>query len=179
VVDFVTLSLSTDNVRGSPGPDTWEISGLVRSSLVLGALVVLESLGMLYLGLGQFGLASGTGALQTFSFAILFYLGLFTVFVVRERGRFWMSAPSRPLLAISIADLFIVTVLVTVGIPGIAPIPLADTLAIAVLAALFSFGINDYIKFRLLRKGDSAARSAFASTTNPDSSWSGNGRSSR
>jgi H+-transporting ATPase len=155
VVDFVTLSLSTDSVRGSPGPDTWEISGLVGSSLVLGALVVLESLGILFLGLGPFGLRSGTGALQTFSFAILFYLGLFTVFVVRERDRFWASAPSRPLVAIATADLFVVTILVTVGIPGLAPIPLADTLAVAVLAALFSLGVNDFVKFHLLRRGDS------------------------
>lgn len=159
VVDFVTLSLSTDTVHGSSGPDTWKIAGLVRSSLLLGVLVVLESLAMLFLGLGPLGLASDTGALRTFSFAILFYLGLFTVFVVRERGRFWTSRPSRPLVAISVADLFIVTALVMVGIPGLAPIPLADALAVAVLAALFSFGVNDYVKYRLLGKGDSAARS--------------------
>ena len=36
VIDFVTLSISTDNVRGSLKPDTWDISGLVTSSLVLG-----------------------------------------------------------------------------------------------------------------------------------------------
>lgn len=47
LIDFVTLSLSTDNVRYSPGPETWDIKSLKRwilqlkldSAMVLVALV--------------------------------------------------------------------------------------------------------------------------------------------
>ncbi|HIH02793.1 MAG TPA: plasma-membrane proton-efflux P-type ATPase [Methanoregulaceae archaeon] len=157
VVDFVTLSLSTDNVRGSPRPDSWEISGLVRSSLVLGVLVVLESLGILLIGLGPLGRANDYGAVQTFSFAILFYLGMLTVFVVRERGHFWESFPSMPLFASTLIDMIVVTVLVTVGIPGLAPIPLVDTLTVAGLSVFFSFAINDTVKYRMLGRRDTGS----------------------
>jgi H+-transporting ATPase len=153
VIDFVTLSLSTDNVRGSKRPDSWDISGLVKSSLVLGVLVVLESLAILAVGLGPLGLAGNLATIQTFSFAILFYFGMLTVFVVRERGHFWDSFPSRALFLITLADMGIVAVLVTVGIPGLAAIPPVDTLTVIGMSVLFSFVINDMIKYAILRKG--------------------------
>ena len=66
VVDFVTLSLSTDNVRGSPKPDSWEISDLVRSSLILGVLVVLNPSVFSSSGWGSWALYT-IPAVQTFS----------------------------------------------------------------------------------------------------------------
>ena len=152
VVDFVTLTLSTDNVRGSKHPDTWAITGLVQSSLVMGVLVVLESLLILYVGRGPLGLAASTAALQSFAFAILFYFGIMTVFVVRERGHFWDSRPSLPLLCVSLADMGIVAVLLTLGIPGLTPIPPAAILTVIAMAAFFSFGINDTVKYLMLKK---------------------------
>ncbi len=151
VIDFVTLSLSTDNVRGSTKPDTWDISGLVKSSLVLGVLVVLESLAILAVGLGPLGLAGHIAAIQTFSFAILFYFGLLTVFVVRERGHFWDSFPSRSLFLITLADMCIVGILVTLGIPGLTGIPPLDTLTVIGMSVVFSFVINDAVKYVMIR----------------------------
>ena len=151
VIDFVTLTLSTDNVRGSQHPDSWEITDLVRSSLVMGVLVVIESLLILYVGRGPLGLAANIPELQTFAFAILFYFGIMTVFVVRERGHFWDSSPSLPLLVVSLADMGVVAALLTVGIPGLVPIPPVATLAVIAMAALFSFGINDTAKYLMLK----------------------------
>ena len=151
VIDFVTLSLSTDNVRGSEKPDSWDISGMVRSSVVLGFLVVLESLIILSVGLGPLGLTQA-GQLQTFSFAILFYFGILTVFVVRERGHFWASLPGKPLLLISLGDILVVTMLNLVGIPGLAPIPPIAVLVVAGMAVFFSFVVNDNIKYVMLKK---------------------------
>ncbi|MGB7992777.1 plasma-membrane proton-efflux P-type ATPase [Methanoregula sp.] len=153
VIDFVTLSLSTDNVRGSQKPDSWDISELVRSSLVLGVLVVLESLVILAVGLGPLGLTGKTTAIQTFSFAILFYFGMLTVFVVRERGHFWDSFPSRSLFLIMLADMCLVAVLVTVGIPGLTAIPPVDTLTVISMSVFFSFVINDFVKYFMLMPG--------------------------
>ncbi|MGA9621453.1 plasma-membrane proton-efflux P-type ATPase [Methanoregula sp.] len=153
VIDFVTLSLSTDNVRGSKQPDSWDISGLVRSSLVLGVLVVLESLAILAVGLGPLGLTGKTAAIQTFSFAILFYFGMLTVFVVRERGHFWDSFPSRSLFLIMLADMVVVAILVTVGIPGLTAIPPVDLLTVIAMSVFFSFFINDFVKYFMLRPG--------------------------
>jgi len=151
VIDFVTLSIATDNVRGSMKPDTWDVSDLVKSSLVLGVLVVLESLVILSIGLGPLGLAKDLASIQTFSFAILFYFGMLTVFVVRERGHFWATFPSTSLFLITLVDMIVVTVLVTIGIPGLKPIPIVDTLAIIGMSVFFSFVVNDIIKYFMLK----------------------------
>jgi H+-transporting ATPase len=155
VIDFVTLSIATDNVRGSMKPDTWDVSDLVKSSLVLGVLVVLESIAILYVGLGPLGLAKDYESIQTFSFAILFYFGMLTVFVVRERGHFWTTFPSKSLFIITLVDMIAVTVLVTIGIPGLKPIPIIDTLTVIGLSVFFCFMVNDFIKYFMLKPRDS------------------------
>jgi H+-transporting ATPase len=156
VIDFVTLSIASDNVRGSMKPDTWDVSDLVKSSLVLGVLVVLESLAILYVGLGPLGLAKDFASIQTFSFAILFYFGMLTVFVVRERGHFWTTFPSKSLFIITLVDMIAVMVLVTIGIPGLKPIPIVDTLTVIGLSVFFSFVVNDFIKYFMLKPRDPA-----------------------
>ena len=149
LVDFVTISLSTDNVRPSEKPETWNITPLVKGATILGVATVIESLALLYLGLNYFGL-SNTAMLNTFSFDMLLFGGLFTIFVVRERGNFWESKPSKPLLIAIIVDIVISSLISVVGIPGLSPIPVLDV-AIA-LAWFFVFGLllNDQLKTRLL-----------------------------
>ncbi len=151
VIDFVTLSISTDNARWSKTPDTWNITGLVKSSIVLGILVVLESLAILYIGMGLLGISRDYELLKTFSFSILFYFGMMTVFVVRERGHFWYSFPSKSLFYITIIDMIAVALLVTFGFPGLKPIPITDTLVVIGMSAFFSFVVNDLIKYYLLK----------------------------
>lgn len=152
VIDFVTLSISTDNARWSKTPDTWNITGLFKSSVVLGILVVLESLAILYVGLGPLGISKDYELLKTFSFSILFYFGMMTVFVVRERGHFWHSFPSKSLFYITIVDMIAVALLVTFGFPGLKPIPITDTLVVIGMSTFFSFVVNDLVKYFLLRK---------------------------
>ncbi|MGB9780227.1 plasma-membrane proton-efflux P-type ATPase [Caldanaerobacter sp.] len=152
VVDFVTLSISTDNARWSKDPDTWDVKGIVLSSMLLGILVVIESLIILYIGMRYLGLNTDYNLLRTYSFSILFYFGIFTVFVVRERGHFWESIPSKSLLYTVIADLIVVTILVSVGIPGVKPIPITHTATVITLSLLFSFLVNDPVKYLMLRR---------------------------
>ncbi len=149
LVDFVTISLSTDNVRSSKKPETWNIAPLVKGATVLGVATIIESLGLLYLGLNFLGLTKGA-MLNTFSFDMLLFGGLFTIFVVRERGNFWESKPSRPLLIVISADVFISSVISVVGIPGLSPIPVLYV--IITLAWFFVFGLllNDQVKTRFL-----------------------------
>jgi H+-transporting ATPase len=151
VIDFVTLSISTDNARWSKTPDTWNITGLVKSSIILGILVVLESLAILYIGLGPLGISKNYELLKTFSFSILFYFGMMTVFVVRERGHFWNSFPSKSLFYITLIDMIVVALLVTFGFPGLKPIPITDTLIVIGISAFFSFVVNDFVKYFILR----------------------------
>ena len=124
---------------------------LLRAATILGVATVLESLGLLYLGLNYLGL-SNTAALNTFSFDMLLFGGLFTIFVVRERGNFWKSKPSRPLLIAIIADILISSIISIIRNTWIST-NTALYVALA-LAWFFVFGLllNDQIKTRFLRK---------------------------
>ncbi|MGC8787677.1 MAG: plasma-membrane proton-efflux P-type ATPase, partial [Anaerolineae bacterium] len=73
MTDFVKISLSTDNVRGSEEPAVWNVTGLVKAAVILGSLTVVEAFGLLYLGFRFFGLGANDQALYTFAFETLFY----------------------------------------------------------------------------------------------------------
>lgn len=133
----------------SEKPETWNIRPLVKGATVLGVATVVESLGLLYIGLHYLNL-SNTAVLNTFSFDMLLFSGLFTIFVVRERSNFWKSRPSRPLLTAIVADIIISSLISIVGIPGLAPIPpiyVAITLGWFFIFALL---LNDQLKTHLL-----------------------------
>ena len=152
MTDFVKISLSTDNVRWSKKTSIWDINGLAKVAIVLGLIMVVEALGLLYIGLDYFNLATDNGALSTFSFEILFFFAIFSIFVVREKGHFWDSAPSKTLLSIILADMVLALVLSTFGLLGFKAITLIQTLIVMGYAFIFSLVINDFIKFVLLKK---------------------------
>jgi H+-transporting ATPase len=152
LTDFVTLSLSTDNVRTSPKPDTWQITGLVKTAILLGVAVIIELMILLFSGASHFGLWNNPGQLHTFTFQMLIYIELLDLLIIRERRHFWNSRPSRTLLWAVGLDLTVVLVISTVGVPGIEPIPLSAAAAVAVLSFILVFLVNDAIKVRLLRR---------------------------
>jgi H+-transporting ATPase len=152
LTDFVTLSISTDNVRYSSKPDSWDIFGLVKVALLLGVLVIAELTLLLYTGSRFFRLDGSIGQLQTFTFELLIFVELLDVLIIRERKRFWSSKPSRSLLLIIMADLALVFLISVFGIPGISPIPVTTALSIPLLSALVVFGLNDPIKAMLVKR---------------------------
>ncbi len=154
LTDFVKISLSTDNLRWSQKPDTWKIGTAVKASIILGFLITLESFILFYIVLIWFHIGLGTSALYTFTFEILFYSSTLIIFNVRERGFFWSSKPSKALLFFNILTIIIATVIVTTGIPGLAPVNLEQTLIILAFSALFAFTVNDLIKVALVKKAD-------------------------
>ena len=42
LLDFVILSLSTDNVEYSQKPDDWDLSGLIKVAVPLGLIIMIE-----------------------------------------------------------------------------------------------------------------------------------------
>ena len=149
LIDFVTISLSTDNVTPSEKPESWNISPLVKGATLLGVATVIESLGLLYLGLNYLGL-SNTAMLNTFSFDMLLFGGLFTIFVVRERSNFWKSKPSRPLLTAIAADIIISSLISIIGIPGLTAIPPLYVVMALGWFFVFALLLNDQLKTHLL-----------------------------
>jgi H+-transporting ATPase len=152
LTDFVTLSLSTDNVRVSARPDNWDITGLVKVALFLGILVIAELMLFIYLGSSYFSFFADVPRQQTFTFEMLIYVELLDVLIIRERRRLWNSRPSTFLLLAIAADLLLVFFLSTAGIPGIAPVGLAPAISVPILAFLLVFLVNDPIKALLVRR---------------------------
>jgi H+-transporting ATPase len=153
LTDFVKIAMSTDNLCWSKKPDTWNITGAVKTAIVLGFLVIAESLAFLYIALNFLHISLNDPALYTFTFEVLFYSAMFLIFNVRERHNWWSSRPSKTLLTAAAISVVVATAIVTVGIPGLKPLPFIQTLFVIVLSAIFSLVLNDSLKSFLVKKG--------------------------
>jgi H+-transporting ATPase len=152
LTDFLTLSLSTDRVGYSKKPDTWNVSWLVTLGLLLGALVVVESFGVLYAGFVLFRLGSEMNRLHMYVFTYLVLSGALNVLILRERRRFWRSKPSTPLLLSLIADTVLVLAISLVGVYELAPITAYEAAFTLASACIFAFTINDALKAFIIKK---------------------------
>ncbi len=152
MTDFGKIALSTDNVRWSRDPETWNVRSLVKVGLVLGLVMLLECVGLLFLGLKVFDLESNLALLQTFTFEMLLFFALFSLLAVRERRHFWRSMPSRTLLLALLLEGIVGATLGTVGVPGLSRIPFVMTLSVIGYSFLFSLVVNDWIKFELVKR---------------------------
>ena len=152
LTDFVKIAFSTDNFSPSEKPDTWELKGAVKAAMILGLLVILESFGLLYLVLSYLHVTVDNPVIFTFSFEILFYSAIFLIFNVRERGHFWNSMPSKTLFYSIVLSLAVATAIVTFGIPNLPAVPFTETLLIMGLSSIFSFLVNDSVKYLLITR---------------------------
>jgi len=150
--DYVTLSISTDNVRYSRKPEKWDINGLVKAGAFLGILMVVESFLLLYMGFSYFGLYDNIDQLHTFVFNWLTFSGYFTVLTVRERKHFWESSPSRALTLSIAINMIIVSLFSIVGIPGLAPISPTKLLTVLAYSFVTCLLLNDLVKAFLVRR---------------------------
>ena len=152
MTDFVKIALSTDNQKWSKKPDAWNVTSLVKVSTILSLLVTGESFALLYVGLNIFHLTVAEQTLYTFTFEILFYFAMFLIFNVRERGHFYDSRPSKTLLIAIILSMIAATIVTSVGLPGLVPIPISETLFTMSCCAAFSLILNDLVKYLIVKK---------------------------
>ncbi len=140
--DFLSMSLTTDNVRPSPTPNAWRIGSLTMAGVIMGACLLSFSTGIL--AVGKFGMDLGTEALRTLAFVVLVFGGQATVYAIRERRHLWGCRPSLLLAVSSMADIAIASTLAVGGIAmtALPPLLVAGTL---VAAATFAF-ILDLVK---------------------------------
>ncbi len=127
--DFVTMSIATDHVSYSRNPDRWNIRTLMLTGGVLASLVLVLSFTVFFTGRDLLGLP--LPQLQTLVFVMLVATGQGNVYLVRERGHFWQSRPSRWLVGSSIVDLAVVALLATTGVlmASVSPMLIAGLLA--------------------------------------------------
>ena len=139
--DFVTMSIATDSVRPSVNPEKWNVRSLLGSSISLAAFMVVESFIALVIAL-RLGL--NQNQIDTFIFDMLVFSGLFAVFMVRERGKFWNSMPGKWLIISTIADITFVSLMSFLGIL-VTPIGV-KFVAISLGLAFLSMVIIDELK---------------------------------
>jgi H+-transporting ATPase len=112
--DFATMSLATDNVRGTPRPNRWKVGSIILASIIPGILFMLQGLGAIAIGLYGYHLAMPE--LGTVVLLNLVFGSQFRVLLVRERGHFWESMPGTALLRTSVSVIVIFSVLGIFGI---------------------------------------------------------------
>ena len=152
VTDFVKIALSTDRVTISKKPETWQVGGMVGLSILIGILMLLESLFLLFLFIHYTQVFTNPNQIQTFSFEVLFFFSIFSIFILREKRYFWNSIPSPALLTAISLDIALAVGFTTFGLPGLSQFPFLQTLLVASYTAMCSFSINDYLKILYLTK---------------------------
>jgi plasma-membrane proton-efflux P-type ATPase len=151
LTDFAKISLSTDNVRPSKNPETWNIGGFITVSVILGIAMVGETLSLLWIGWTKFSLATNNHGLYTFSFLMLLYFAVFSVVSARERSWFWATLPSKTFMLALAVDAILGTVLTFVGLKDLAPLPWWQTLGIFAYAMVSCLVLNDAVKVVMIK----------------------------
>ncbi len=146
--DFVTMSIATDNVSYSKQPDRWPIGSLILAGIILGCFILTFSFAVFLYGRNV--LALPLPQLQTLVFLTLVLTGQGTVYLVRERGHFWNSLPSKWLLLSSVLDILAVSFVATHGVL-MAAVPLRIIAAIFGACVLFLTAL-DFAKTSVLHK---------------------------
>jgi H+-transporting ATPase len=135
--DFLAMSLTTDNVRPSPLPNSWRIGSLTLAGVVMG--IGLLTFCSTTLAVGKFEMGLGIDELRTLAFTALVFGSQATIYAIRQRRHLWGSRPSLWLAVSSVADILIASILAVGGI-AMTPLPaltIAGTLAAAMALTFF------------------------------------------
>jgi H+-transporting ATPase len=146
--DFLTMSLTTDRVRPSKTPNSWDIGRITAAGVLFGTCFLAFSTAIL--AVGKFELHLGIGALQTLSVVGIVFGSTATTFVVRGRPDMWGLRPSLTLVLTSIAGVLIIP---TLAVFGIAMTPLPITIIVYEFGAAIAFGlVLDVVKIPIFAR---------------------------
>jgi H+-transporting ATPase len=140
--DFLAMSLTTDRVRPSTMPNSWQIGRITGAGVILGACFLAFSTALL--AVGKFQLHLGIEALQTLSVVGIVFGSQATTYVIRGRQHLWGLRPSIWLVLSSVADVLIISTLAVFGI-AMAPLPVA-VIACEFAAAIVFGAVVDVVK---------------------------------
>jgi H+-transporting ATPase len=134
--DFLSMSLTTDNVRPSPMPNAWRIRNLTIAGVAMGGCLLLFCTAVL--AAGKFRMGFGIDALRTLAMIALVFGTEAALYSIRERRRLWSSRPSLWVVVSTVCDISIISTLVTRGI-AMTPLPLFVVGGTLAAAAIFAF----------------------------------------
>ena len=146
--DFLTMSISTDRMGYSLRPNRWKTRGILLTAVVLAICKLFFSLSVFLTG--YYWLRLDMPRLQTLTFATLLLSSQAGVYLLRERGHFWQSCPSRFLLLSSGLGLT-VTALLALG--GVLMPAISGLLLLGVAGTgLVYFAVLDWLKILLFTR---------------------------
>lgn len=112
--DMPIMTIAYDNVRYSNTPERWNMRPLLSVATFLGTLGVIETFGMLYIGLNVLHLSHTV--LQSFIYLKLSVAGHLALFMARTKGPFWSIRPAWQLLIAVVGTQFTATIITVYGI---------------------------------------------------------------
>jgi H+-transporting ATPase len=134
--DFLAMSLTTDRVRPSAMPNSWQIGKITTGAVILGACFLAFCVAVL--AFGKFELRLGIDGLRTLSVVAIVYGSQATIYAIRERRHLLGLRPTSWLVSSSVADILIIS---TLAIRGIAMAPLPVPILACEFAAAIVFGL--------------------------------------
>jgi H+-transporting ATPase len=146
--DFVTMSLSTDNVKYSLKPNKWNINELMAVSMAFSFGWLIYIFGVYIAGWKLLNLSGP--ALDTLIFLGLVFSGHANIFLVREKAYLWNSMPSTPLLIAEFGGIILSILMAFYGWL-IAPVSLGIILYMVIFTLIYMV-LLDLIKVPILRK---------------------------
>jgi len=145
--DGAILSIAYDEVRYSDKPEVWNMRMVLGMASVLGALGVMASFGLFYLGERVFHLSREV--IQTLMYLKLSVAGHLTIFLTRTRGPFWSIRPA-PILFVAVVGTQVAATLIAVY--GLLMPPIGWGWALVIWGyALAWFLVNDRVKLAAYR----------------------------
>jgi len=153
LMDLTVATIASDRQPPHTRPARRSLRFVVLVSIALGAVSCAEMVAFFYFALDVLDYRNQLPAAQrALMFLVNFLFGIASLFSVRERGWFFSSAPSRPLLVVPLIEALLVIIAVGVGIPGaLAPVP-PEHIAVGVaFCVLFGLLLNDAVKVAVIR----------------------------
>ena len=144
--DFLAMALTTDRVRPSAMPNSWNVGRITSAAVLLGLCFLAFCVAVL--AVGKFELRLGLEALRTVSVVAIVYGSQATIYALRARRHMWGLRPTMWVVLSSFADVSIITLLANRGI-AMAPLPLSTLSGEFAAAALFGL-ILDGTKIPIL-----------------------------
>lgn len=146
--DFLAMALTTDRVRQSAMPNSWNVGRITGAAVILGFCFLAFCVGTL--AVGKFELRLGIDALRTLSVVAIVYGSQATIYALRARRHMWGLRPTMWLVLSSVADVSIITLFANRGI-AMASLPLSTLTCEFAAAALFGL-VLDGIKIPILSR---------------------------
>jgi H+-transporting ATPase len=140
--DFLAMSLTTDRVRPSATPNSWQIGRITAAGVLIGSCLLLFSTAMLVAG--KYGLDFGLAQLQTMTVVALINGAQAVTYAIRERRHLLGLRPTSWIVLSSVANILIISTMAVRGLV-MAPIPLS-VVACEFAAAIGFFVLLDMLK---------------------------------